>query len=770
MSTLSRESRCFEVRGSVQGVGFRPFVYRLAKRHALRGWVYNHPSGVQIVVEGTSKAIDEFLQELQHKNPPLARIDAIEWASREISGVLDFQIHVSLTADENFGCVPADASVCDDCLRELFDPVDRRYRYPFINCTNCGPRFTIIESLPYDRPHTTMAAFSQCAACLREYHDPENRRFHAQPNACPACGPRLTLTDAQGAFLDHNAPIAMLASLLADGRIAALKSLGGFHLAVDAANEQAVRELRLRKHREEKPFAIMVRDVETARSFCFLEQAEADLLASRKSPIVLLRRRRNCPVAQSVSPGRRELGVMLAYTPLHHLLFSEFESQTNRQTILVMTSGNLTDEPIAYENCDAQTRLKAVTDVFLLHDRSIRTRCEDSVVRVMDKKEMLVRRARGYAPDPIPLPFHLDQPLLAVGSHLKNTFCIGIGQNAFLSPHMGNLDNYPAYESFRRGIQHFQDLFDMTPAIIAHDLHPDYLSTKYAIDQEGVRLIGVQHHHAHLASVLAEHGLKEPAIGVVFDGTGLGTDGHIWGAEFLIGDIASFERAAHLKYIPLPGGEQAVREPWRMAAVYLSQSFSEEVPWNDWGFAKHWPLSHWKPLQQMIATNLNCPCASSMGRLFDAISCLLTGRMAVTYEGQAAVELEMLVDSDAISGGYEFLVDEGTPLVINPRPVIRAVVDDLLCHVPIETVAMRFHDAVANLILNLACLLREKSGLNLVALSGGVFQNRILLGQSLERLRRAGFHVVTNNRVPCNDGGISLGQLAVAAVAVRGGA
>ena len=768
MSTVSQECRCLEIRGTVQGVGFRPFVYRLATRHGLCGWVCNQPSGVQIAVEGSSNAIEQFLRELECESPPLARIESIESSLGITTGMSGFQIRESSITHEEIGCVPADTATCVDCLGELIDPADRRYRYPFVNCTNCGPRYTIIESMPYDRLRTTMASFSMCPECLAEYHNPGSRRFHAQPNACPACGPKLSLTNSQGEAIDGGNPIAALAAKLAKGSIAAVKGLGGFHLAVDARNEEAVRQLRLRKHREEKPFAIMVQDLEAARSLCFLDETEAELLANQKSPIVLLRRRDECPVAESVAPGRRELGVILAYTPLHHLLLADMEAITNDVAVLVMTSGNLTEEPIAYKNDDAIDRLKTLADVFLIHDREIHCRSEDSVTRVIGGAEAVIRRSRGYAPEPIPLPFELEQPVLAVGPHLKNTFCLGIGRNAYLSPHVGDLDNYLAYRSFRDGIRHFQNLFDVAPAVIAHDLHPEYLSTKYAQEQEDALLIGVQHHHAHVASVLAEHGLKERVIGVAFDGTGFGTDGSIWGAEFLIADCESFERAAHLKYVPLPGGERAIKEPWRIAAVFLSQSFGEDLPWQDWAFTKDWLRPQWATIQKMIAADLNCPRASSMGRLFDAVSSLVTGRRKATYEGQTAAELEMLVDAEETDGCYQFLVEEGMPLIIDPAPVIREVVYDLLHDVPGGIVSARFHSAVANLILEVCCLIRGRTGLNSVALSGGVFQNRTLLTRSLGLFRDAGFQVLTNRRVPANDGGIALGQLAVAAAKLGG--
>jgi hydrogenase maturation protein HypF len=762
VGTVSLQCRCIEVRGSVQGVGFRPFVYRLATRHGLNGWVCNQTAGVQIVIEGTPEVLDGFVQDLQRESPPLARIDQIHSFPKPTAGFEDFQIRCSSSFNDDISGVPVDSSICDACLRELFDPDDRRYRYPFINCTNCGPRFTIIESMPYDRHRTTMAMFSMCPDCQREYDDPQSRRFHAQPNACPGCGPTLSLVDSSGDPLTHTDPIAFMASKLAAGDIAAVKGLGGFHLAVDATNDQAVQRLRLRKNREEKPFAVMVRDLETARSLCDMDEAEEQLLACDKRPIVLLHRRSDIPIAESVAPGLRELGVMLAYTPLHNLLLAEFESATNRLPVFVMTSGNLRDEPIAYRNKEALDHLKVIADYFLTHDRSIQTRCEDSVTRVIEGEEVLVRRARGYAPDPIKLPFQLDQPVLAVGPHLKNAFCLGMGQNALLSPHVGDLENYPAYQSFLEGIQHFQNLFGVAPTVIAHDLHPDYLSTQHALEQEGMQLIGVQHHHAHIASVMAEHGLQGSVIGVAFDGTGHGTDGRIWGGEFLIADYRTFQRVAHLQYVPLPGGEQAVREPWRMAAVYLSQSHVEEVPWRDGEFARLWPRFPWIVIQQMIAADVNCPLASSMGRLFDAVSSLLTGRLKVAYEGQAAIELEMLVEPNADVNGYRFSVDDGTPRVIDPKPVIRAVVNDRLQGIPIGLVAARFHESVVNLIVETSRLLRDQTGLDRVALSGGVFQNRTLLRQSLNRLRQAGFQVYTNHRVPPNDGGISLGQLAAA--------
>ena len=628
------ERRAINVQGIVQGVGFRPFVHGLASRLQLAGFVRNEIDGVMIEIEGAAPQLDDFVQQLTSRPPPLARIERIICRPCPPLGETDFQIGHSKAAGSAAIFIAPDAATCPDCVREMCDPADRRHGYPFLNCTNCGPRLTIIRGAPYDRANTTMADFAMCENCHREYCDPANRRFHAQPTACPACGPRLQLIGADGQPIHTAEPIAALTARLRAGCVAAVKGLGGFHLACDATNAMAVRALRLRKHREEKPFAIMVANVQAVASLCELDDAEQNLLQSPQAPIVLLRKRAQCPIAAEVAPGNPMLGVMLPCTPLHHLLMAEI------RTPLVMTSGNQSDEPIATGNDDATRRLRGIADVFLVHNRSIHVRCDDSVIRIVDDHPLPIRRSRGYSPQPISLPAQCAQPMLAVGGHLKSTFALGRGQHAFVSHHLGDLDHYQAYCAFERDIQLYEQLFAVAPQVLVHDLHPDYASTRYARQraaETGAQLLSVQHHHAHMASCMAEHNLSGPVIGVCFDGAGLGTDGTIWGGEFLIGGYESFTRAAHLRETPMPGGEKAVREPWRMAAAHAIESglylsvLSGLIPAN----SLH-------TLATMIERDVNCPRTSSAGRLFDAVASLCGIRQRVSYEGQAAIELEWL--------------------------------------------------------------------------------------------------------------------------------
>ncbi len=566
------ERRRIIIQGIVQGVGFRPFVYGQALHRNLVGFVLNDSAGVTIEVEGSPDALDGFQRALREKAPPLARIDSLIIEPVEPCYETAFIIAHSQAGSERHALISPDTATCDDCLRELFDPADRRYHYPFINCTNCGPRFTIVKDVPYDRDKTTMRVFPMCPACQAEYEDPLNRRFHAQPNACPTCGPQthfITLSD-------HN-PITTAAQHLAAGSILAIKGLGGYHLACDALNTEAVQRLRQRKHREAKPFALMVPDLETARRLCQVSDAEAVLLQSHRRPIVLLSQRPDCPVAPAVAPAYNTLGIMLPYTPLHHVLLHAFaeQIQPGQLAVLVMTSGNLSDEPIAYQDEDARQRLASIAEGMLAHNRDIHMRCDDTVTRITAGGEQIMRRSRSYVPEPLSLPFDLPAPLLACGGHLKNTFCLGKGQQAFVSHHIGDLENLETLTSFREGIEHFKRLFDIYPKAVAYDLHPEYLATKYALDMDIPRKIGVQHHHAHIASVLAEHRIQGPVIGLAADGTGYGTDGAVWGCEIMSAHLLGFERLAHLAYVPLPGGDHAVRQPWRMAAVYLAQAYGD---------------------------------------------------------------------------------------------------------------------------------------------------------------------------------------------------
>ena len=752
------------VEGIVQGVGFRPFVYSLAIRLGLAGRVGNDVAGVFAEVEGPPAAVSEFLQSLRQDAPPLARIERVTTKDLSINGSSGFIIAPSESAGRRSTLVSADTTACDDCLRELDDPADRRFGYPFINCTNCGPRFTIVRDVPYDRALTTMAGFAMCAQCAAEYNDPADRRFHAQPVCCPACGPRLRLHDAAGTPLPGE-PLAATAALLRQGQVLAIKGLGGYHLAVDAANDSAAAALRERKHRQDKPFAVMVAGVAAARALCELDDAAESLLTSSGRPIVLLPRRPGGVIAAAVAPGNRQLGVMLPYTPLHHLLVRRAACP------IVLTSGNSSDEPIVYADADAVPRLGSIADAFLTHDRAIHVRTDDSVVRAFRGRPALIRRSRGYVPEPVPLGFRLRRPVLGCGAELKNTFCLAADNRAFLSPHIGDLENFETLRSFTEGIEHFRRLFDITPQVVAYDLHPEYLSTKYAVELAGVQLAGVQHHHAHIASCLADNGEAGPVIGVAFDGTGYGPDGTIWGGEFLVADLAGFERAGHLAGVPMPGAAAAIRQPWRMAAAYLDAAYPGG-PSAGLAVARR-NERRWDNVISMARRRLNSPVTSSAGRLFDAAAAILGVRDLINYEGQAAIELEQLADL-AERGCYQAGIDQGGtgrdgPLVISGADLIRAVTDDLAAGVDPGVISARFHNGVAALIQAACVALRERHGLGTVALSGGVFQNLLLLDRTVGRLEDCGFRVLVHSQVPCNDGGISFGQAAIAATRDQAG-
>jgi hydrogenase maturation protein HypF len=750
------------VEGIVQGVGFRPFVHGLATRLGLAGLVGNDTHGVFVEVEGSERAVAAFLDGLESEAPPLAVIERVTATPLAPTGIDGFTIVASEPGGERGALISPDTATCDDCLADLADPGDRRHGYAFVNCTNCGPRFTIIRDVPYDRPNTTMAGFAMCPACAREYHDPADRRFHAQPTCCPACGPRPRLVDASGAEAAGE-PIAATAKLLRDGAVVAVKGLGGYHLAADAASEEAVGALRRRKHREDKPFAVMVADLAMARTLCEVDAVEAAVLASPRRPIVLLRRLRAAPLASQVAPGNRSLGLLLPYTPLHHLLLAAVGRP------IVLTSGNLSDEPIAYLDGEAAERLDGVADRFLVHDRPIHMRTDDSVARVFAGRELLLRRSRGYAPQPLTLPWQLRRPILACGAELKSTFCVAKGSHAFVSHHIGDLENYETLRSFTQGIEHFRRLFEVTPELVAHDLHPEYLSTKYALDLEaaaGVELLGVQHHHAHVASCLADNGEAGPVIGVAFDGTGYGTDGTIWGGELLAADLTGYERIGHLDPVPLPGGAAAIREPWRMAATYLEAAFGGAVPDRLGVVARN--RERWAQVVTLSRSGVASPPTSSAGRLFDAVASILGVRDAINYEGQAAVELEQVADP-AERGAYPARIEPGPPFRIAGADLVRAAVEDLGAGAAPDVVAGRFHNAVAAAIVAGCELGREATGLGTVALSGGVFQNLLLLERAVAGLQARGFRVLTHGRVPPNDGGISLGQAAIACAVDRAG-
>jgi hydrogenase maturation protein HypF len=748
------------VEGTVQGVGFRPFVYSLATGLGLGGLVGNDSDGVFAEVEGPPGSVEAFLVALERDAPPLARIERVATRSIPPSGSASFSISPSEPGSERNTPVAADSAMCADCLRELTDPADRRHGYPFINCTNCGPRFTIVRDVPYDRAMTTMAAFTMCARCAAEYHDPADRRFHAQPVCCPACGPRLSLRYPDGSTVAGE-PLAGAAALLRQGQVLAVKGLGGYHLAVDATSESATAALRARKHREDKPFAVMAADLAAARLLCEVDDASAGLLTSPRRPIVLMLRR-PAAVAAAVAPGNRQLGVMLPYTPLHHLLLQAVSGP------VVLTSGNRSDEPIAYRDDDAFARLAGIADAFLTHDRAIHIRTDDSVVRVWGgvagsglaerDRAALIRRSRGYVPEPVTVRAGFPRPVLACGAELKNTFCLAKEGRAVISHHIGDLENAETLRSFTEGIAHFIRLFGIEPQVVAYDLHPEYLSTKYALDL-GLPHCGVQHHHAHIASCLADNGEAGPVIGVAFDGTGYGTDGTLWGGEFLVAGLAGFQRGGHLAPVPMPGGAAAIKQPWRMAAAYLAAAYPGGPPDGLRVVARN--ERHWPAVVALAAKGINAPLTSSAGRLFDAVAALVGVRDAINYEGQAAVELEQLADPGE-TGSYRAGVAAQEPFCIEGADLVRAVTDERVRGTAAPVVAARFHNGVAALIEDGCVLLRERTGLGTVALSGGVFQNLILAHRVTARLEARGFRVLAHSRVPCNDGGISLGQAAVA--------
>jgi hydrogenase maturation protein HypF len=748
------------VEGIVQGVGFRPFVHALATEYGLSGLVGNDPGGVFIEVEGSAPAVTALVDAVRERAPALAVVDRVSVTAIPVTGSRTFEIAPSRFAGSRQPIVAPDAATCADCLAELFDPADRRFRYPFVNCTNCGPRFTIVTDLPYDRPGTTMAGFAMCPACAREYGDPGDRRFHAQPVCCPTCGPVPALVTPDGAREPGDAVLAAVA-WLDRGAVVAVKGLGGYHLAADAAAENAVAALRSRKRRGAKAFAVMAADLSEVARLCRLDDASARLLTGSRRPVVLLPRRRAAPVAPSVAPGNRLLGVMLPYTPLHHLLAREFGRP------FVLTSGNLSDEPIAHLDDEAQRRLSGIADAFLRHDRPVHVPCDDSVVRVFRGRPMVIRRSRGYSPEALTLPWAFPRPVLACGGQAKNTFCVAKGRRAIMSHHIGDLENYPSLAAFTAGIAHFRRLFDLTPAIVAHDLHPDYLSTRYALALPDVELVAVQHHHAHIASCLAENGESGPVIGVAFDGTGYGVDGTVWGGELLVADLTGFERAGHLAPVPMPGGAAAVRQPWRMAAAYLLAAYGGRVPAGLDVVRRN--AEQWPTVLRVAAAAVNAPMTSSAGRLFDAVAALLGVRDVVSYEGQAAVELEQLADV-AVREGYPVTVTGPPDVVIHGTDLIQAAVADLRRGVDRAVIAARFHHGLAAATVTAVLRLAEVTGLRTVALSGGVFANLLLLGAVAEGLGRHGLRVLSHERVPCNDGGISLGQAAVAGALDRAAA
>ncbi|MGC9467197.1 MAG: carbamoyltransferase HypF [Anaerolineae bacterium] len=805
-----RTARRITITGVVQGVGFRPFVYNLAMESGLGGWVLNHSGGVDIEVEGPPPEVTAFVADLETKAPPLSQVESLEANPIPVQGYDRFEIRHSESQEGRYQLISPDVATCPDCVAELFDPSDRRYRYPFINCTNCGPRFTIIEDIPYDRPKTTMRVFPMCEDCQQEYENPRDRRFHAQPNACPVCGPQIwlvepeesetqfagtgdgPLTDREGAaytLTGNDAVLARARTLLLQGKILAIKGLGGFHLACDATNSEAVATLRARKRRPHKPFAIMVPTLEDAKALCVVPPEAEALMTSPQSPIVLLDARPEAKVAENVAPNSHTLGVMIPYTPLHHLLLRDIGRP------LVMTSGNVSEEPIAKDNEEALRRLPPLADAFLLHDRDIYARYDDSVVQVIggiepesERKErgsedtpptqaiiQPVRRARGYAPFPVRLPFEAPQ-IFAAGPLLKNTFALTRERYAFLSQHIGDLENLDTLAHYEAALATYHHLFRLEPELVACDLHPDYLSTRlaetYAQEHGLPAPLRVQHHQAHIAACLADNGWcpdQDQVIGVALDGTGYGEDGHIWGGEWFVGDYHGFGRVAQLEYLPLPGGDAAIRHPWRIAVAYL----------HALGMDDRLPLGEFCPadvmrVRTMVDRGLNTPQTSSMGRLFDAVSALVGVCREATYEAQAAMELEQVAgcrsavaprgDLSSDLAAYPFEIEgTSTPYVVRLASFFDAVLADMGRGSPASDISLRFHRTAAAMIETVCCRVRDVTGIDTVALSGGVFQNRLLLALTLPKLAQAGFRVLRHQAVPPNDGGISLGQAAIAA-------
>ena len=739
------------VEGIVQGVGFRPFVHRLAHACGLAGFVGNTPAGVLIEAEGEAGRLAELVEAIRQNPPPLARISDLVVSAIPLTRTAGFLIRDSLEAGAAATLISPDVAVCPDCLAELFSPADRRFRYPFLNCTNCGPRYTIVTRIPYDRPNTTMRDFALCPACRQEYDDPESRRFHAQPTCCPLCGPRLCLSTMAGTPLAAGDDVLdRTVGLLQSGAIVALKGLGGFHLAVDAGNPQALARLRQRKGREAKPFALMVADLAAARALCHLSPEEEAALVSRERPIVLARKRAAGTLAEEVAPGQEHFGLMLPYAPLHHLLFAGLPRP------LVMTSANLSEEPICIDNEEARQRLAGIADCILDHDRRIHLRCDDSLVAMQAGAVRLLRRGRGYAPRPLPLAAG-GPMLLGVGAELKNTVCLLKGKSAFLSQHIGDLKNLEAYRVFRQSIGHLSEIFEIRAELVVHDLHPGYLSSRWAREESGLPRLAVQHHHAHLVACLAENRVEGPAIGIILDGTGYGTDQTIWGGEVLIGDASGFRRYAALESLPLPGGDAAVQAPWRTAVSYLHAACGEPLPPLPFldGLAA-------EPILAMVKAGINSPRTSSCGRLFDAVAAMGGGRQVIQYEAQAAIEL-MQAAGNRLGGTAfpcEFFEEDGI-VKLSVRALVRGVAKALAGGMGLPELSRRFHKSLVDGFTHLACLARKREKIGTVALSGGVFQNRLLLEGLVAALSARGFLVLTHREVPCNDGCISLGQAVI---------
>lgn len=752
------------IKGIVQGVGFRPFIYQLAHRHNLSGYVTNTSQGVDIEVQGPDEDIRDFLEAVAQESPPLARISSFEWTHIPLKNENCFKIKTSQGRQERSALISPDVCICQDCLSELRNPEDRRFGYPFINCTNCGPRYSIIMDIPYDRPATTMKKFKMCQTCNREYKDPHNRRFHAQPNACRECGPAVSLFDCKETEIEGSDPVKKTISLLKKGYILAIKGLGGFHLAVDAANHRAVVRLRRRKHREEKPLALMVKDLTTAREIAHMDNTEAEVLNSHHRPIVILKKRRFHGLSPQIAPKNGYFGIMLPYTPLHYLLMEgPFKA-------LVMTSGNMTEEPINIDNKAAFRHLGDIADYFLIHNRDIYLRSDDSIVRVADSVPRQIRRSRGYVPVPVFLSQNMKDltPVLAVGAELKNTICLTKENRAFMSQHIGDMENLETLDFFHLTISHLKRILEIRPEVLAHDLHPDYLSSEFARKQEDLPTIAVQHHHAHIVSCLAEHGLSGPVIGVAMDGTGLGTDNRIWGGEILLADRVSCKRTAHLDYVALPGGDAAAKFPWRMALAYLDKAYGDGLFDLPIPFVRDLDKEEATVVLGMARKGVNSPLTSSCGRFFDAVSALLGLRHKIGYEGQAAIELDMC-QNPREKGMYPWHTQKKDDnWVMLTSEIVKGVVEDIANGVGKGIISRRFHNTLIHMVTELCVRIRDKMGIDKVALSGGSFQNVSLLTGLSHALEHKEFSVYSHALVPTNDGGLALGQAVCAGLRYAG--
>ncbi|HEX2444819.1 MAG TPA: carbamoyltransferase HypF [Vicinamibacterales bacterium] len=753
-SLATSRGRRIEVRGIVQGVGFRPWVYRLARNAHVAGRVLNHAAGVTIDAFGTPEELSAFCDALRHEPPPAARIEQLRWDDAPFEETSGFTIVASREGPERVVSIPADLATCSACMREIFDPTNRRFRYPFTNCTDCGPRFTIALDVPYDRPKTSMASFVMCPDCQREYDDPADRRFHAQPNACPVCGPRLTAVDARAVTMHVEDPIDLAAQAIDKGLIVALKGIGGFHLACDATSSRAVARLREHKRRDEKPFAVMVRDLDAAEQIAALTDADRTLMTSAARPIVLVERRVESGLAPEVAPYNTFVGLMLPYTPLHHLLLADADRP------LIMTSGNLAEEPIAYRNGEALDRLSRVADLFLLHDRPIVTRCDDSVARVTAGRPILFRRSRGYVPRALPLARPLEVPVLGCGALLKNTFCLGRGAEAWLGPHIGDLENIETYRSFEDSIERMERFLGIAPEIIAHDLHPEYLSTQYARSRPEAIKVGVQHHHAHVASAMAEHKLSGPVFGVAYDGTGYGLDGSAWGGELLLAEYDRFERLATFRAIRLAGGDVAIREPWRIALALLDDAFDGGAPIEALALFRDVAPESLRVVRRMLTSGMQLPLAHGVGRYFDAFGAIVLKRPRSRFEGQVALELNMAA-RPAERGAYPYAINyDSSPWVVDLREGIRAAAIEMMNGEDAGTLAARFHNTICAATLALLHEARRAHGRLPVVLTGGCFQNARLTETLLDAGRELAIYAP--GEVPPGDGGIALGQALVA--------